>query len=346
MVCKDCIIENWDKAKAILGEIHSKSRKDFSLPEKIPKKGILCGICANNCKIPEGKFGFCGLVKNENNRLIRFAGIPQKGLLEYYFDAHPTNCVASWQCAASGKGYPKFSYSKDCEYGYYNMAVFYGACSMNCLFCQNWSFKELTKNLSPLISAEELANAIHEKVSCVCFFGGDPSPQIVHAIATAKIAREKTKRILRFCLETNGLENQKLLKKFAEISLESGGTIKFDLKFFSEELSIAISGVSNKQAYKNFEMLAEFHKERKEPSFLHVSTLLIPFYVDENEVFQIAKFVANIDEKIPYSLLAFYPCFVMKDLPTTSWKQAIACYNAAKRAGLKNVRIGNVHLLR
>ena len=346
-ICRDCIIEKWENVKEIFEKIHLKSRKEFGLPLKIPKEGILCGVCANNCKIPTNKFGFCGLVKNENGKLIRLAGTPEKGLLEYYFDPHPTNCVAAWNCAACGKGYPKFSYSKGIEYGYNNLSVFYGACSFNCLFCQNWTFKELTRNLSPLKSAKEIIDSISEKVSCVCFFGGDPAPQIMHAIEVAKIGREKFEnKILRFCLETNGSENPNLLKKFAEHAFHSGGTIKFDLKFWNEELNLAICGVSNKQTYKNFELLIEFYKERKEVPFLHASTLLIPGYIDKEEVYSIAKFVANLDETIPYSLLAFYPCFIMNDLPTTSWKQANECYEAAKKAGLKNVRIGNIHLLR
>ena len=77
---------------------------------------------------------------------------------------------------------------------------------------------------------------------------------------------------------------------------------------------------------------------------LTASTLLVPGYVDEEEVEQIAKFIAEINPAIPYSLLAFYPCYVIDDLPTTSRKLAYKCYERAKKH-LENVRIGNVHLL-
>jgi len=43
-------------------------------------------------------------------------------------------------------------------------------------------------------------------------------------------------------------------------------------------------------------------------------------------------------------LLAFYPQYVLTDLPTTSRELAHKCLNAAEEH-LKNVRIGNVHLL-
>jgi pyruvate formate lyase activating enzyme len=63
------------------------------------------------------------------------------------------------------------------------------------------------------------------------------------------------------------------------------------------------------------------------------------------EVRKSAHFIAKLNPDIPYSLLAFYPCFVLNDLPTTSYAHAMRCLEAAKEAGLKNIRIGNKHLL-
>ncbi|MEM5870144.1 MAG: radical SAM protein [Candidatus Aenigmatarchaeota archaeon] len=345
-LCRDCILKE-KKSVEVIREVHSKSREEFKLPEKIPKckNGLLCGMCGNKCKIGLKEKGFCGLVENKDNKLVRLAGTKEKGLCEWYYDEHVTNCVASWVCpAGTGCGYPKYARKEGPEIGYYNLAVFYGACNFNCLFCQNWHFKENTRKLFPLISAQELAEKVNENVSCICYFGGDPGPQLLHAIETSKIAREKFKN-LRICMETNGNLNTSLLKKFAKISFESGGTIKFDLKFKSEALSLAICGISNKQTYKNFKILAKFHKKRKEVPFLHASTLLIPGYVNEEEVKTIAKFIAKQDKSIPYSLLAFYPTFFFSDLPFTSKKLAFNCLKVAKEAGLEKVRIGNFHLL-
>jgi pyruvate formate lyase activating enzyme len=348
-LCLDCILTN-KEAKKISLEVHAKSRREFNLPERIPKSkdGITCGICGNKCKIGKGEKGFCGLVENVDGKLVRRAGTPDKGLCEWYYDAHVTNCVASWVCpAGTGCGYPKYAYSKGPEYGFYNLAVFYGTCNFNCLFCQNWHFRENVKRLTPIISAEDLANKVNEKVSCICFFGGDPGPQLLHAIETSRIAIENAKgRILRVCLETNGNHNELLLKKFAKLALDSGGVIKFDIKAFNENLSFALSGVSNKTTLKNFKMLVKFHKKRPEVPFLHASTLLIPGYVSLEEIEKISEFIANLDPSIPYSLLAFYPTFLMKDLPFTSKEFAIKAYKIAKEKGLEKVRIGNVHLLR
>jgi hypothetical protein len=35
----------------------------------------------------------------------------------------------------------------------------------------------------------------------------------------------------------------------------------------------------------------------------------------------------------------------MQDLPITTKKEALSCFEAAKAAGLKNVHLGNIHLL-
>ncbi len=127
--------------------------------------------------------------------------------------------------------------------------------------------------------------------------------------------------------------------------MKSGGCIKIDLKAWHEPLNLAMCGVTNKQTLKNIEFLADYGRKRKEPPFLVVSTLLVPGYVDVVEIENIAKFLASLDPEIPYSLLAFHPQFEMEDMPITSKKEAYECFNAAKKAGLKNIRIGNIHLL-
>jgi pyruvate formate lyase activating enzyme len=72
---------------------------------------------------------------------------------------------------------------------------------------------------------------------------------------------------------------------------------------------------------------------------------LIPGYIDVEEVERIANFIADIDRRIPYTLLAFYPQYVMNDLPTTDRALAEDCCKIAKESGLEKVRIGNIGLI-
>jgi pyruvate formate lyase activating enzyme len=71
----------------------------------------------------------------------------------------------------------------------------------------------------------------------------------------------------------------------------------------------------------------------------------VPGYIDEEEIRQIAQFIAALDPDIPYSLLGFHPQFYMQDLPKTSLRHAERCLKVAQSTGLNRVKIGNVHLL-
>lgn len=309
--------------------------------------GVKCGHCANQCVIGEGEKGFCGLRKNEEGRIAHSTGSIEQGIVECYYDPLPTNCVAAWCCpGGAGVGYPKYSYSPHGpEYGYKNLAVFYGSCTYDCLFCQNWHYRENTKRLGPQMTPMQLAGYVDERTSCICYFGGDPSSQALHAIKTSKMAVEKAgDRILRICFESNGNFSKPMLRKAASLALKSGGCIKVDLKAWDENLNLALTGVSNRAVLDNFEWLAGYGEARIEPPFLVASTLLIPGYVDAGEVENLAKFIASFNQETPYSLLAFHPQFQMADLPTTSKKQADECLDTAKKY-LRNVRLGNVHLL-
>jgi pyruvate formate lyase activating enzyme len=152
-------------------------------------------------------------------------------------------------------------------------------------------------------------------------------------------------RILRICWETNGSMNPDLLKEMVDLSLTSGGCIKFDIKAWNDSLHTALCGVSNKRTKRNFERVAGWIKERPEPPLLIGSTLLIPGYIDEEEVREISRWMASLNPDIPYTLLAFYPQFFFKDLPVTPRGLAIRCKEVAEEEGLRRVRIGNLHLL-
>ena len=183
-VCLECIRSRFREAKPFIDEAHKRVREELKLPLHPPKTrgGIPCGICINQCVLGEGELGYCGIRKNQGGKLVDYGG----ATLNWYYDNLPTNCVADFVCAGcTGAGYPEYAYKEGPEKGYKNLAVFYGACSFNCLFCQNWHFRDhVTK--PNVVTAEELAAAADEKTTCICFFGGDPTPQIRHAIDTAK----------------------------------------------------------------------------------------------------------------------------------------------------------------
>ncbi|HEY64854.1 MAG TPA: radical SAM protein [Caldilineae bacterium] len=331
-VCRDCIFRYPERARAIAERAHRESRRLFGLPETPPQTpgGILCGLCVHQCRIGEGERGFCGLRTVRDGKFIHLAGTPQRGVLHWYRDPLPTNCVADWVCAGHERR------------GYHNLAVFYASCTCDCLYCQNWHYREIDPKTSAGISAQELAMAANRRTFCVCYFGGDPASQMPHALASAHLLAE---RGVVVCWETSGTAHPRLMDRAVELSLRTGGTVKFDLKAFDDRLHYALTGASNSQTLENFARAASRFGEHPSPPLVVASTLLVPGYVDADEVSRIARFIAGINPDIPYALLAFAPNYLMPDLPTTSVALAEAALEAAREAGLRNVRIGNRHLL-
>jgi pyruvate formate lyase activating enzyme len=225
------------------------------------------------------------------------------------------------------------------------LAVFPHACTFHCLYCQNWHFRYHTLG-EQYEAVERLERAVNPKTACICYFGGDPSPQLPFLLQASQMARDRqADRILRICWETNGAMSSRLLEKMADAALASGGCIKFDLKAWDETLHLALTGVSNRRTIANFEQLARLISKRPDPPFLIASTLMVPGYIDALEVGRISEYISSLNPEIPFSLLAFHPEYKMTDLPATSRKQAQECLDAATQAGLMRVKVGNLHLL-
>ncbi len=336
-VCLECIRRDPLNALSLAQHAHTRSREDFNLPVSPPRTvdGVACGLCSRQCMISEGQRGFCGLRYNQEGRLFHLAGTPKRGILHWYHDPLPTNCVADWVCPGNKR------------YGDHNLAIFYASCTLNCLFCQNWHFRQADPQLDhqgsvEAMSAQALAECADEHTFCVCFFGGDPASQMPHALAAGKYLAN---RGVRVCWETAGTMHPKLMQAAVNLSLRSGGCIKFDLKAYDPTLHRVLTGASNKRTLENFSLAASQIPTRPSTPLVIASTLLVPGYVDVVEVSSIAGFIARINPDIPYALLGFHPDFFLSDLPSTSVQHASDALAAAKQAGLRNVRLGNVHLL-
>lgn len=348
-VCVDCLRNKPDEALKHAEKAHRESRIRLGLPPEPPRamSGIPCSLCSATCSLGEGELSYCGLRRNIGGKLASKVDV-EHGILHYYLDAHVTNCCAAWFCSAgTGVGYPKYAMRNGPEYGYYNLALFFYGCSFDCLFCQNWTHKMIEEGR--VVSADELVKYTlnDARITCWCWFGGSPEPQLPFAInASRRILESKpNNRIVRICFEWNGSGEKSLVKQTGELAFESGGNVKFDLKAYTPNIHKALTGRDNKQVLENFELIyREFYEERRDIPVLNATTLLVPQYVDEYEVEKIAEFIASLNSEIPYSLLIFHPDYLMSDTTVTPRRQVEECFQAAKRH-LKRVNIGNIQLL-
>jgi len=122
-----------------------------------------------------------------------------------------------------------------------------------------------------------------------------------------------------------------------------------DWKAWSPWIYEALTGINGVKALEylktNVKIALEMGRERREVPVLAVSMLLVPGYVDEDEVSGVADYLSSLDPETPLILLAFHPDHLLRDLPPTSLNHAEKAYRAAVGKGLRNVYVGNEWLL-
>ncbi len=330
--CVDCIRGYPEKTLSEIEKLHAKSRKRFGLPAVSPKdaNGLSCGLCNQGCLIPKEGEGYCKVWGNQGGKLKGVTG--EGAFVSWYLDPLPTNCVAAFVCPEG---------VSSCRGGY-NLAVFYEACNFNCLYCQNWHYRR--NPLKATVPTDRMLEDLVDEVRCVCFFGGDPGPQVIHALSFCEVVLKK-KDSLRVCWETNGFEARWALEKMMDLTVATGGVLKVDIKAFSGPVYKALCGVDGGAVFDNFRFLSELALSSSGGPYLVASTLLVPGYIDEKELEGVARFLGSIDPEIPWVLLAFHPDFLLVDLPTTSRLHVSKALGIAEQFGLRNVRVGNLHLL-
>jgi pyruvate-formate lyase-activating enzyme len=166
----------------------------------------------------------------------------------------------------------------------------------------------------------------------VAFTGGDLTccPEFYGECAE----RIKAQTELWLLIETNGygLTSQNL------DYLKTSGVDAFwlDIKAYEPETHKWLTGCPGDRILKLPEEIL------KRGFVLEVLSLLIPDLVDVDELEKIAGILKSVDRTIPFTILAFFPEYRMKDFRTPSVKEIVHAYEAARSVGLTNVRLGNV----
>ena len=73
-----------------------------------------------------------------------------------------------------------------------------------------------------------------------------------------------------------------------------------------------------------------------------VLSLYIPGVVESNDLTQIAELLAGLDPSIPFTLLAFFPEYRMKDYRSPTVEEMVDAYESVRSAGLTRIRLGNL----
>ena len=166
----------------------------------------------------------------------------------------------------------------------------------------------------------------------VGFTGGDLTCRPDFYAQSAQLIKENTN--LWVLIETNGYgltpENLDMLRE--------SGTDGFwlDIKAESPDRHKWLTGCDN-------QWILQLPEEMLKRNFVvEVLSLYIPGVVEAEELGRIAGRLAAVDSTIPFTILAFFPQYLMRDFQTPSVEDIVRAYENAKAAGLTRIRLGNL----
>jgi len=219
--------------------------------------------------------------------------------------------------------------------------AFMAGCNLHCIFCQNWSIacypfnhlSEVEGYYSPKdwarlgVSELQTTRAKMMGADRLFFTGGEPTPSLTWIEHVVEEAR-KIDPGIKVNYDTNGFLTTESLKRVLKFTT----SITYDIKAVREKTFTALTGAFVEPVLRNAEYIANHAKDK-----LWEFRVMVIEGVHDDEVKEIAAFVADLDPSLPVNFLAFRPNFAMSTYHGPTWKYMEKCVYIAKEAGLENV---------
>ncbi len=285
------------------------------LSKKLGSGKVLCEACAQACKLGEGEYGICGVRRVENGELH---------LLVYGLAAavnvDPVEKKPMFHFLPKSRAFSLGTVG----------------CNFSCTFCQNFDISQFPKEHEHQIVGHELPPkrivelAIENGCDSIAYTYNEPIVFFEYTYDTAKLAHEKG---LKNIYVTSGFETRKAIDLLAPYI----DGMNIDIKGFTEEFYREICGGRLKP------VLEAVKYAHEKGIWIEITTLLIPGKNDsDEEIRNIARFIAEVDPAIPWHLSAFHPTYKMLDVPRTPGSTLRRAYKIGKEEGLKYLYVGNI----
>jgi pyruvate formate lyase activating enzyme len=270
-----------------------------------------CDLCFHRCKLEEGQTGFCRGRKNVNGEIIslnygRVTSIAldpiEKKPLKYF---QPGSMILS----LGGFG-----------------------CNLRCPFCQNYSIsmaneKIFTRQLS-VQDAVRLAESLKKDGNIgIAYTYNEPLINFEYVLDCA--IEIKKANMVNVLVTSGTIEEQPLIKLLPYID-----AYNIDLKGFSQTFYDKLSG--DLESVKRTIMLTS------KVAHVEITFLVIEGENDsDEEMEQMAKWLADIDPNIPLHINRFFPNYLWKDKNITLKETLIRMESIAQKY-LNRVSLGNI----
>ncbi len=283
---------------------------DLALPEG--ENAVRCVACGNRCLIQNGHAGLCQVRFNE------------EGMLRV-----PGGYVAGLQADPIEKK-PFYHVYPGCEALSFGML----GCNLHCAYCQNWVSSQVLRN-DEAIAHPHPCTA--EQIVALALKSG--APAIVSTYNEPLITSEWAMEVFQLAnaegLECGYVSNGNASPEVMEYLRPCTRLFKIDLKSFQDanyrKLGCPLQNV-----------LDTIQRAIAMDFWVEIVTLIVPGFNDgEEELRQMAEFLAGIRRDIPWHVTAFHPDYQMTGPRPTHPEDLERACEAGRQAGLHHVYAGN-----
>jgi pyruvate formate lyase activating enzyme len=297
--------------KTVLSDNTIVGHPDLVFPED---EALRCVACGHRCLIKPGRAGVCRVRFNRDGEL-RVPGGYVAGLQidpiekKPFYHAYPGRDALSFGMLG---------------------------CDFHCGYCQNWVTSQALRDdravsLPRFCSASEVADlAIEHGAPVVVSTYNEP---LITSEWAVEVFEQAKARGLTCGYVSNGNGTPEVLAYLRPwVDL-----YKVDLKGFDDRHYRELGGVLA-NVLRTIERLVEMR------FWVEIVTLVIPGFNDsDEELTEIARFLAGVSIDMPWHVTAFHPDYKMTDPERTPAATLLRAYDIGKAAGLRYVYPGNIH---
>lgn len=279
--------------------------------ERKGKENVQCHLCPRNCVIAEDKTGYCGVRKNV------------KGTLYSLVYGKPCSINID---PIEKKPIFMFAPGTQC------LSVATVGCNMGCQFCQNWEISHPEAVFGRELSPEGVVKLAKDRgLPGIAYTYTEPTVAWEYWFDCMKLARKEK---LYNVWVSNGYTGLEAVRKMGRYLDAINVDVKGGRKFYQK-----LCGVADPKPI--FDALIEYKKQKV---WIEVTNLVVPGWNDkEEQVREIAEWVEkNLGPETPLHLSAFHPDYKLTSIQATPPGTLEKAAEAAEKAGLKYVYVGNV----
>ncbi|MGA1876059.1 MAG: AmmeMemoRadiSam system radical SAM enzyme [bacterium] len=283
--------------------------------EKKSEQKVKCYLCSHRCLISPGGIGICGVRQNIDGTL--YSLVYGKAIAD-----NPDDPIEKK---------PLFHFYP----GSQSFSIATVGCNFRCLHCQNFSISQMAQGGAEImgkgLSPEDIVSlAKRHQCRSISYTYTEPTIFLEYALDTAHLAHMQG---IKNVFVTNGYITPEALQA-AYTAIDAAN---IDLKSFDEQRHLRLCGAKLKPVLESIQLYHELG------IWIEVTTLIIPNYNDSPEELQkIARFLVNIDPRIPWHVTRFFPTYKLTTEPVTPRETLQKAREIGLEEGLRYVYTGNI----